>query len=575
MKKENATTKPRNHEEEHKSLFRAFVSSWLHLFLVALLFAVWGATTIGQSNGLDPALLTKPPVESWPTYHGDYSGRRYSTLKQITRDNVKNLTLAWVYRLNTSRANAIVGGAGPEDAPPGNPTIKSTPLLVNGTLYLSGPDHAWAVDARTGREIWHFYWKTRGGNHIGNRGVGMYGNWLYFLTPDNFFVSLDAATGKERWRHEIANMKREYFSSNAPIIVGKHVIIGVGGDALDVPGYLESRDPESGQLVWRWNSAPKPGDPDAKTWPNEYAMSNGGGMPWLPGTYDPDLNLYYIGTGNPNPVLTGKSREGDNLYTCSIVALNPDTGKMVWYYQVTPHDTHDWDAAQTPVLIDGSIDNRPRRLLAQASRNGYFVLLDRTNGQHILTTRMIDSANWTKEINAKGQPIGDPKKEATVPGTLVSPDTTGATNWPPPSFNPDTGLFYVGTRQTFSVMYLTDIDERPQGWAAAERNVASVGNALKAIEYNTGKVRWSRPLAMGPNGSLGGAMGLLSTAGGLLFGNDGGGNFVAYDPATGKPLWHAGLGVNTSNGPQTFLLDGRQYVVVGAGDTLYAFALQQ
>ena len=195
-----------------------------------------GQRMIGQAPALDPASLGKPPVDSWPTYHGDYSGRRYSTLKQITRDNVKNLTLAWVYRLNTSRANAIVGGAGPDDAPPGNPTIKSTPLLVNGTLYLSAPDHVWAVDARTGREVWHHYWKTRGGNHIGNRGVGMYGNWLYFLTPDNYFVSLDAATGKERWRHEIANMKREYFSTNAPIIVGKHVIIGVGGDALDVPG---------------------------------------------------------------------------------------------------------------------------------------------------------------------------------------------------------------------------------------------------------------------------------------------------------------------------------------------------
>jgi len=570
MKIRNATTTPRRHEEDN--------NSWLPLIVATVFVAVSSSMTMaGQTPsppGLDPALMSKQPVDSWPTYHGDYSGRRYSTIKQITRENVKYLTLAWVYRLNTSRGNAMIGGEGPENAPPGNPTVKSTPLLVNGVLYFSSPDHVWAIDARSGREIWHFYWKTRGGDHIGNRGVGMYGNWLYFLTPDNYFVSLDAATGKERWHHEIANMKREYFSTNAPIVIGKHVIIGVGGDALDVPGYLESRDPENGQLIWRWHSAPKPGEAGANTWPNEYAMGNGGGMPWLPGTYDPDLNLYYIGTGNPNPVLSGKSREGDNLYTCSIVALNPDTGKMVWYYQVTPHDTHDWDAAQTPVLIDGSIDNRPRRLLAQASRNGHFILLDRTNGQHILTTRLIDSANWTKEINAKGQPIGNPAKEASVPGALVSPDTSGATNWPPPSFNPDTGLMYVGTRQPFSVLYLTDIDERPQGWAAAERGVANVGSTLKAIEYRTGKVRWSRPLAMGPMGSVGGAMGLLSTAGGLLFGNDGGGNFVAYDAATGKPLWHAGLGTNTSNGPQTFLLDGRQFVVVGAGDALYAFALQ-
>jgi alcohol dehydrogenase (cytochrome c) len=247
---------------------------------------------------------------------------------------------------------------------------------------------------------------------------------------------------------------------------------------------------------------------------------------------------------------------------------------MVWHYQVTPHDTHDWDAAQTPVLIDGVIDGQPRKLIAQASRNGHFFLLDRTNGKHVLTTRMTESLNWTKEINAKGQPVRNPGKDAIVPGTLVSPDTNGSTNWPPPSFSPDTGLFYVGTREGYSIMYLTDTDPRPQGWAAAERGLGVIATHLKAIDYKTGKVRWSRPLATGPAGALGGAMGLLSTAGGLLFGNDGGGNFVAYDAASGKPLWHAGVGTNTTNGPQTYVIDGRQMVVVGAGDTLYAFSLQ-
>ncbi len=521
-------------------------------------------------------LLGQIPTDSWPTYHGDYSGRRFSTIKQINTGNVKALTLAWVYRLNTSRTGAIVGGEGPETPPPGTPpSIKSTPLMINGILYFSVPDHVWALDARTGRENWHYAWKTRGGDHIGNRGVGILDNWLYFLTPDNYFVSLDVATGKERWHHEIANMKREYFSTNAPMIIGRQVIIGVGGDALDIPGYLESRDPEAGNLVWRWNTTPRPGEPGATSWPDEDSMSHGGGMPWIPGTYDPELNLYYLGTGNPQPVLSGKSRPGDNLYTCSIVALNPNTGKMAWYYQVTPHDTHDWDAAQTPVLIDGDFDGRPRKMIAQASRNGHFFLLDRVTGEHLLTSKHIDSLNWTKGINTTGQPTHDPAKDASVPGTLISPDTSGATNWPPPSFSPDTGLMYFGTRQTFSVLYLTDTDGRPQGWAAAERNVGSVGNALKAIDYKTGKVKWSRPFAMGPGGSQGGPVGLLSTAGGLLFGGDGGGNFVAYDAANGKPLWHAGLGTNTTNGPQTYLLDGRQYIVVGAGDSLYAFALQQ
>jgi len=516
------------------------------------------------------------PTDSWPTYHGDYTGRRYRTLKQINTANVKGLTLAWVYRVNTSRAGAILGGEGPDTPPPGSaPQVKSTPLMINGTLYFSVPDHVYAVDARTGRDVWHFAWKTRGGDHIGNRGVGILDNWLYFLTPDNYFVSLDVATGKERWHHEIANMKREYFSTNAPMIIGRQVIIGVGGDALDIPGYLESRDPEKGDLVWRWNTTPRAGEAGAASWPDEDSMAHGGGMPWIPGTYDADLNLYYLGTGNPQPVLAGFSRPGDNLYTCTIVALNPVTGKMAWHYQVTPHDTHDWDAAQTPILIDGDFNGRPRKMLAQASRNGHFFLLDRVTGEHLLTSKFVDSLNWTKGINAKGQPAHDPAKDASVPGTLVSPDTNGATNWPPPSFSPDTGLVYFGTRQTFSVIYLTDTDGRPQGWAAAERSVGNVGNALKAVDYKTGKVKWSRPFAMGPGGSQGGPVGLLSTAGGLLFGNDGGNNFVAYDAATGKPLWHAGLGTNTSNGPQTYLLDGRQYIVVGAGDSLYAFALQQ
>lgn len=549
----------------------------LPAFLVLALAS--GALAADVPRGLDPALLTKPPTDSWPTYHGDYSGRRYSTLNQINADNVKGLSLAWIYRANTSPQGAMTGGEGPDTPPPGTGgfglDIKSTPLLVNGVLYLTAPDNVWAVDPRTGREIWHFYWKTRGGIHIGNRGVGMYGNWLYFLTPDNYFVCIDATTGKERWHKEIANVKREYFSTAAPIVIRNHIIIGVGGDSLDVPGYLESRDPDTGELQWRWYTTPRPGEPGSETWPDKYSMEHGGGMPWLPGSYDPELNLYYFGTGNANPVLSGHSRPGDNLWTASIVAVNVDTGKMAWYYQATPHDTHDWDSAQTPVMIDGVIDGKPRKLLAQANRNGHFFLLDRTNGKHILTAPFIDSINWTKEINKKGQPVGNPEKEASIPGALVSPTTDGATNWPPPSFNPDTGLFYVGTTRGVSVFYLTDTDPRPQGWAAAERHVGNLGTELKAIDYKTGKIVWSRPLAMSVWGPGGGSMGLLSTAGKLLFGNDGGGNFVAYDAATGKPLWHAGLGNNTTNGPQTFLLDGRQYVVVGAGDQLFAFTLQQ
>lgn len=553
------------------------IKKYLFASIFALLFAPGALFAQGP---LDPSLLLKPATDAWPTYHGDYSGRHYSTLKQINSSNIKSLTLAWIYRANFSAAGAIVGGEGPESAPGGGPGggfggfggapgggIKAIPLMVNGVLYFSLPDHAFAVDARTGREIWHYVWKTRGGIHIGNRGMGMYGNWLYFETPDNYVVSLNAATGKERWHKLIADVKQEYFSTPAPIVIRNHVIIGMGGDSLDVPGWLESRDPETGEIQWKWYTTPRKGEPGFETWPDEYSAAHGGGMPWQPPTYDPELNLLYVPTGNPNPVLAGQSRNGDNLWTASIVALNPDTGKMVWYFQCSPHDTHDWDATQVPILFDAEINGQQRKLVAQASRNGFYFLLDRTNGKNLLTKPFVESLNWHKGINAKGQPIRDPEKDPQVAGVLVSPSTDGATNWPAMSYSPETGLLYVGTSQSYSMFYLTDTDPHPQGWGAAERGVGNVGNYLRAIDVKTGNIVWKRATQVGPQG-------LLTTAGKLLFGGDGAGNFIAFDPATGKPLWHAGLNANPTNAPQTYMLDGRQYIVVGAGDSLFAFALQ-
>src|SRR5579862_5981618 len=522
------------------------------------------------------AAQVAPPSGSWPTYNGDYTGRRFSPLKQINQLNVKGLTLAWIAHpaAGQNTPGTIVGGMGPATPPLagretgfGGLQIKATPLMLNGVLYFASPDNAWAVDARSGKELWHYFWKTTGGIHIGNRGVGIYENWLFFETPDNYLVSLDARTGKERWHVQIADVKEEYFSTPAPIIVGNHVIVGTGGDSLDVPGFLEACDPETGAVQWKWWTEPlKKGDPGSETWPDEGSMRHGGGMTWLPGTYDPALKLYYIGTGNPQPVEAGRGREGDNLWTCSIVALNIDTGKIAWYYQVSPHDTHDWDAAQTPVLIDGMFNGRPRRMLAQASRNGYFFLLDRTNGQHLVTTKMIETMNWSKGLNAKGQPIPNPAKEATTDGVLVSPNSGGATNWPSPSFDPETGLFYVGTSETFSVFYLTDTDPHPEGYGAVQRGAGSYGGTLRAIDYKTGKTVWQHHY---PGGV--GAAGILTTAGKLLFTGDNSQHLIAYDPANGKILWHAGLGANVSNGPETYLLDEQQYLVVGAGDSLFAF----
>jgi alcohol dehydrogenase (cytochrome c) len=288
-------------------------------------------------------------------------------------------------------------------------------------------------------------------------------------------------------------------------------------------------------------------------------------MTWMPGTYDPELNLLYWGTGNPNPVHAGQGRKGDNLWTCSIVALNPDTGKLVWYFQPTPHDTHDWDATQTPVLIDGEFNGEKRKLLAQANRNGYFFVLDRTDGKHLLTAPFVET-NWTKGIDARGVPIANQAKEPTRDGTLVSPSSGGATNWFPPSFNPETGLFYVNASQNYSVFYLT-AQGKPEGFAGRDNGLPGDKGFTLAIDYRTGKICWRHE---GDSNA-----GLLNTAGKVLFTGDGAGHLLALDPMDGRMLWHVNTGEYVGNGPMTYELGERQFVVFGAGDTLYAFALPQ
>ena len=515
------------------------------------------SATLLMAQGLDPAKLLQLPTDTWPTYNGDYSGRRFSPLTQIDTSNVKHMTLAWVWRMNLGP-----GGGSPV-------AVKATPLEVNGVLYFAVPDHAFAVDAVTGRELWHYKWTSSGGIHIGNRGFGMYGDWLYFETADNFLVCLNAKDGTERWHVQIADVKQEYFSTPAPVVIRNHVIVGTGGDSLDVPGFLESRDPETGNLQWRWNTTPRKGEPGADTWPNPDAMEHGGGMTWMPGTYDPDLNLYYLGTGNPNPVMAGQGRTGTNLWTCSIVALNPDTGKMAWYFQSSPHDVHDWDAVQTPVLIDGTIDGKPRKLLAQASRNGYFFLLDRTNGKNILS-KPYGPINWSSGLDAKGQPIGNPAKYPHTEGTLVMPAAGGITNWPPPAFSPQTGLFYVGTTDSYSMFFLTDTDKKPEGYGGRDVPLWSKAG-LTAIDYQTGAIRWKHEYA----GIGGGGSGVLATAGGLVFAGDPMDNFIAFDARSGDPIWHSRLTGSVANGPMAFERNGQEYVIVGAGDSLYAFTMMK
>jgi alcohol dehydrogenase (cytochrome c) len=522
--------------------------------------------------------LSKPAVNAWATYHGDFSGRHFSTLKQIDTTNVKGLSLAWIYRVNTSTEGAIVSGT---PLPPGTPrrgggwgaTIKSVPLAVDGVLYFSTPGNAYAVDARTGKEIWHYVWQGRGA--IGNRGMGMYNDWLYLETPDNNIVSIEAKTGKERWHKPLAPDRAANFSTSAPVVIRNHVILGVGGDSGRNATWVESRDPDTGELQWRWYVTPSKGEPGLDTWPNEHASSLGGGGPWQPITYDPELNLIYVTTGNPTPSYNGLGREGINLYTCSVVALNPDSGKMAWYYQFSPHDTHDWDSTETPVLIDDVVDGKPRKLLATAQRNGFYFLLDRITGKNIVVKQFLPLANGYKGVDANGVLIPEKDKEPSLGGVLIAPTSDGATNYPAPSYDPNTGLFYFNATAAHSIFYLPPDATQPTGFGRGiEYHGGLYASELQAIDYKTGAVKWKHeyPQIVGfPNSTF---PGMLSTEGGILFAGDPSGNFIAYDATTGKSLWHAPLGSLISNNPETFMMDGKQYVIVGSGENLFAFYLQ-
>jgi alcohol dehydrogenase (cytochrome c) len=554
------------------------------LLAAPVLVTAQSTTTPHERAGVDPSSLVRPLAESWPTYSGDYTGRRYSALVQVNRRTVRNLSLAWVSRVMTGpgpidgrrvagSAPVIIGGHGPADAGvAGAATIKGSILQVDGVLYVTAPDHVWAVDARDGRELWRYYWKTRGGTHIGNRGAAIWKNYLFFETPDNYLVSIDARTGKERWNVEIADFEEQYFSTPAPIIVDNHVLVGTGND-LDMPGFLQSFDAETGQLEWKFYTVPmKPGDPGLDTWPSLEAARHGGGQVWVPGVYDPETRLYIFGTGNPTPAYTGVARAGDNLFTCSLIAVNVDTGKMAWYFQTSAHDTHDWDSAQTPILIDGTINGRPRKLVSTASRNGYFYTLDRVTGQHIVTSKFGTATNWAKGLRPNGVVEPDLGKSATIPGSLVSPVEGGVTNWPPAAFSPNTGLFYVHERNGFNILYLSDPDPRGS-MGLGGKTVANVGAApssLTAIDYKTGRVVWRHEFPSLTNAN--GAGGVLATASDVVFTGDAGGNLVAFDATNGKPLWHSRIGVIT-NAPQTYMIDGRQYVLAAVADTLYAFVM--
>src|ERR1051326_2444608 len=317
------------------------------------------------------AIALAQNVDSWPTYHGDYSGRRHSSLTQITPENVGQLTQLWKFQTGQTQQ------------------IKATPILVDGVIYLTTPDNLWAIDVRTARQLWHYAYPMNDAFHIGHRGAAVYKDTVYLTTPDAHLIALNAKDGTVRWNVVIADSKKGYWSTNAPLIIRNHVMVGVSGDFDNLPGQLKSVDAETGKTQWIFYSTPPAGVAEP---PSGGAT---GGQMWMTGTYDPELNLVYVGTGNPTPVLNGAMRPGDNPWTCSIVAINPDDGKLAWGFQVSPHDTHDWDAAEVPVLVDGDFNGQPRKMLMQASRNGYFFVLDRTNGKSLLT-KPFAAVNWSK-----------------------------------------------------------------------------------------------------------------------------------------------------------------------------------
>jgi alcohol dehydrogenase (cytochrome c) len=492
------------------------------------------------AQSVDPQKLISPPADAWLTYHGEYNGQRHSKLTEITPENVGNLRQVW--RFQTDQ----------------NQPIKASPILANGILYITAPDRLWAVDARTGKELWRYRHPQNNAFHIGHRGAAIYKDTVYLTTPDCHLIAFDAKNGKIKWDVIIADSNKGYWSTNAPLVIRNHVLVGVSGDFDNVPGQLKSIDAETGKTQWIFYSTPPPGTSDS-----ESGGATGGQM-WTTGTYDPELNLVFVGTGNPTPVLNGAVRPGENRWTCSIVALNPDTGKLVWGFQVSPHDTHDWDANEVPVLADADFGGQRRKVLMQASRNGYFFVLDRTNGKSLLTAPFA-TVNWAKGIDSLGRPIPNSMKEPTKDGVLVAPNEAGATNFRPPSFDPQSGLFIVSAQDGYGV-YFFKTEHGGYGWAGADYNLAGK-SFIRAIDYRTGKIAWDHPIGDGA-----GTAGVLTTESGLTFSGDNGTSVIALRTKDGATLWHQEIG-RVQNAPATVQLDGKQYLLVAGGNSLYGFVL--
>ena len=505
---------------------------------------------------------------AWLMFGGDYSDQRHSPLTQITPQNVKDLSTQWMFQTDTP-----VPGRG----------FETTPLVIDGVMYASGTNNSvWALDARTGRMIWR-YRRTfppvmRVCCGAVNRGLGVLGNRLYMGTLDAHLVALDRTTGAVVWDVVVEEPKNGFSLDAAPIIANGKVIIGISGGDYATRGFIDAYDAETGARAWRFYTIPAAGEPGSESWPNADVASWGGGAAWVTGSYDPTLNLVYFGTGNPNPNFWGGDRKGDNLYTCSLVALDATTGKLKWHFQFTPHDVHDWDSTEVPILADVSIDGRVRRVVMLANRNGFFYTIDRETGKLLLAKPFTSNAtNWAREIAPDGRPvvvddIGTEDK--------CLPDFRGGANFQPPSYDPDRHLFYVTARET-CVIYTPKQPEKivmgglsPSGSVRHMEGREQYG-ALRAIDPRTGAVKWEHRYPGYPsNVTLDLTGGATSTASGVVFSGDNQGYLNAFDSNNGVLLWRYQTGAPVWGAPPiTYMLDGRQYVVIPSGVTIIAFAL--
>jgi alcohol dehydrogenase (cytochrome c) len=493
----------------------------------------------------------------WPIYNGDPGGNRHTTLTQIDKATVTRLAPQWLFSI------------------PDAGLLQVTPAVVGGIMYVTAPNQCFALDAGTGRPIWHYKRPptkgVSGGN--ANRGVGVAGDRVFMVTDHAHIIALDRFTGELLWDTEMADWRKNYAASSAPLPAGDLVISGVSGGEHGANGFVAAHDQATGREVWRFWTVPRPGEPGSETWQGK-DIEHGGAPTWFTGSYDPALDLVYWPTGNPAKEYNGDDRKGDNLYANSILALDRKTGKRIWHYQFTPHDVWDWDATQTSVLVDADWEGRPRKLMLHANRNGFFYVFDRQDGALLLAKRFVRNLTWASGIGADGRPIKLPDQEPTPVGTKVCPSQDGATNWYSPSFNPATGLYYVQTVEKCSVYTKSDQGDWESGrtYLGGTQRTApdpKPQRVLRAIDIRTGAVAWE--LAQpGPAVSWGGT---LSTATGLVFVAEDSGGLMAVDAESGKPLWTFETNQTWKASPMTYMFDGKQYLAVAAGPSIIALAI--